>query len=1563
MRRFEWLRIPTLVCLLSLLALAPAAAATGPAQGLTGESVAQKTQDLHLEGDGPWVVRVLTLDREALRKLAQWADVWSVHKSKGYTLVQVNRADADRLVAEGFKVKLDRKRTDLLQRELARAVSSAPTGLAERNQTTGIPGYPCYRTVEETFATAEAIVAAHPTLATWADVGDSWEKTQSPTAGYDMKVLLLTNSAVPGPKPILFLNCAIHAREYTTAELCTRFAERLVAGYGVDADATWLLDDQEVHLLLHTNPDGRKRAETGLSWRKNTNNNYCSNTNYRGADLNRNFDFEWGCCGGSSGSACSETYRGPYAASEPEIQAVEAYVTSIFPDQRLDDLSTPAPDDATGVAIDIHSYGQLVIWPWGFISSPAPNGTELQTLGRKLAYFNGHEPEQAIGLYPTDGTSDSFYYGRLGVAAYGYELGTAFFESCTYFQFNILEQNIASLLYAAKVARTPYQTPAGPESLSVAVPPRAVALGDLVTVSATLNDTRYSTLNGTEPSQAIASAELCVDLPPWAAGAAPYAMSASDGLFDEAVEGVEATLDTTGLPVGRHTLYVRGVDAAGNAGSVSAVFLHVIDPATAPTLQGTVRDADSLAPLAATVRAGDFEATTDGNGLYSMRLPAGTYDVTVVATGYQSATAEDVVAVDSQTTIQDFDLPPFAGLWADDAEAGNPGWSAGSPWAITTEHAFSPTHAWSDSPNTLYANNANASLTSPVVDLQGYAGTTLSFRQRYELEQGYDFGHVEISTDGGSNWTEVAVYTGEQTSSWALAEIPLPALDGQAQARFRFRLESDDSVREDGWFLDDVLLRSVFGGNNVPAVTITAPPDGSAFEVGETVTFTGIASDVEDGDLSSALAWSSSIDGALGTGASLQISTLSEGHHTITAQVTDSGGASGSDEIAVRVGGCAVEVDFDDGGAAGWTNDPASTCTTGSFVVATPTQVSDSGVITQVGGDHTSGTGNAFFSAVNTAAGTDDVDGGVCIVESPVYTVTKASELSIWYFHGQRDAGGDPSGDYFVLELSTDGGSNWTPLASYGDETVNAAWTEATASVPAGSDVQIRVRVSDGPASGDLVEGGVDDVFICPVEAECTTDPECDDGLYCNGTETCNAGTCEAGTPVDCADGVACTVDSCNETTDSCESTPSDALCDDGLFCDGAETCDAVLGCQAGTPVDCTDGVDCTVDSCNETTDSCDQVPDDGFCADGVFCNGSEVCDPVLGCQAGGDPCPGLFCDETADTCVECFDAGDCDDGLYCNGAETCAGGTCQAGADPCPGQSCDEEGDTCIAAPTAQLEWGTVSVAGTAVTVPLAKVYTSPVVVTAVQYANNTVPVVTRIANVTPTSFDLRLQNPAGGTPVAESVSYLVVEEGVWTVDGMKIEAWTYTSTVTDENNSWLGEDQTYGQGYSDPVVLGQVMSTNDPDWSVFWDRGATRLLPPTATELGTGKHVAEDPDVTRADETVGVVVFEAGHGTLGGVEVEAALGPDSVRGVDNSPPYPYTFVTPFAAAPTVALVTQAGMQSSEGSWAQVHGATLATPTTLYLSVDEDQLGKGERRHSTERVGYVVFAAPGVVP
>jgi hypothetical protein len=213
------------------------------------------------------------------------------------------------------------------------------------------------------------------------------------------------------------------------------------------------------------------------------------------------------------------------------------------------------------------------------------------------------------------------------------------------------------------------------------------------------------------------------------------------------------------------------------------------------------------------------------------------------------------------------------------------------------------------------------------------------------------------------------------------------------------------------------------------------------------------------------------------------------------------------------------------------------------------------------------------------------------------------------------------------------------------------------------------------------------------------SDALCDDGLFCNGAETCNALLgCLAGTPPSLDDGVACTVGSCDEATDTVVHTPSDALCDDGLFCNGAETCDALLGCQAGTPPSLDDGVACTVGSCDEATDTIVQTPSDALCDDGLFCNGAETCDALLGCQAGTPPsledgvaCTVGSCDEATDTIVQTPSNALCDDGLFCNGAETCdAVLGCQPGNAPglddgvaCTIDTCDESTGAVVHTPS----------------------------------------------------------------------------------------------------------------------------------------------------------------------------------------------------------------------------------------------------------------------------------------
>jgi len=101
--------------------------------------------------------------------------------------------------------------------------------------------------------------------------------------------------------------------------------------------------------------------------------------------------------------------------------------------------------------------------------------------------------------------------------------------------------------------------------------------------------------------------------------------------------------------------------------------------------------------------------------------------------------------------------------------------------------------------------------------------------------------------------------------------------------------------------------------NNSPTVSISNPSDNSSFDSATVISFAGSASDTEDVDISASLTWISSIDGSIGSGGSFS-TTLSDGTHTITAHVTDSGGKTSSKSITITIGtllvtGTAVGVD------------------------------------------------------------------------------------------------------------------------------------------------------------------------------------------------------------------------------------------------------------------------------------------------------------------------------------------------------------------------------------------------------------------------------------------------------------------------------------------------------------------------------------------------------------------------------------------------------------------------------------------------------------------------------
>lgn len=510
------------------------------------------------------IARVYTRDRDRILRLGRDHDLWGYLWRYGYAVI---RTDRKRLPQDA---RID------LEATLGLRNAVAPwQGAGE------IDDRPCYRTVEKTYADLSALVSANPMLASWRDIGDSWEKSQG-LGGFDLRVLVLSNQGIPGPKPVFMLIAASHARELATAEAAARFGEMLFYAYGSDPDVTWMLDHYEVHLIAHHNPDGRKMAEAECSggcfplWRKNTNQAYCdAGSPLRGADLNRNAGNSFWGGPASSGNECSETYRGPAAASEPETSQLEVHAVASFPDFRdapPDDYLTPADAAADGIFVSLHSFGEIVFYPWEGINDAPPNQAGLRALSQKMGFSTGYAACQNCFLGPASGTNVDFAYEVLGIPAFTYEIGTSFGQSCDSFENTVLPETLNGLLTALRHTRRSYQTPLGPDVRNLSFTPGPFG----GTLSAIADDTRRAVNGGGEPldaAQDIAQVRFSVDDPPWLA-AESFAMSASDGAFDESEEMAEAFISSDSF-TGTRLVFVYAVDADGDQGPPAALWVNL----------------------------------------------------------------------------------------------------------------------------------------------------------------------------------------------------------------------------------------------------------------------------------------------------------------------------------------------------------------------------------------------------------------------------------------------------------------------------------------------------------------------------------------------------------------------------------------------------------------------------------------------------------------------------------------------------------------------------------------------------------------------------------------------------------------------------------------------------------------------------------------------------------------------------------------------------------------------------------------------------------------------------
>jgi hypothetical protein len=270
-----------------------------------------------------------------------------------------------------------------------------------------------YHNYAEMTAEINQALVDHPTLISRRVIGRSYQNREI------VALKISDNVATDEAEPEVLFTAHQHAREHLTVEMALYLVSLFTDGYATDTRIQNLVNSREIWIVPDMNPDGGEYdIATGSyrSWRKNRQPNAGSSN--VGTDLNRNWDYNWGCCGGSSGSTSSATYRGPSAASAPEVRVVADFVRTRVVGGRQQIITH----------IDFHTYSQLILWPYGYTFNdlgPGLTQAERDThaqLGQMMAQTNGYTPEQSSDLYITDGTIGDWLWGVQRVYTYTFEM-------------------------------------------------------------------------------------------------------------------------------------------------------------------------------------------------------------------------------------------------------------------------------------------------------------------------------------------------------------------------------------------------------------------------------------------------------------------------------------------------------------------------------------------------------------------------------------------------------------------------------------------------------------------------------------------------------------------------------------------------------------------------------------------------------------------------------------------------------------------------------------------------------------------------------------------------------------------------------------------------------------------------------------------------------------------------------------------------------------------------------------------------------------------------------------
>jgi murein tripeptide amidase MpaA len=300
-----------------------------------------------------------------------------------------------------FILKINRRVAGLLGMTVSVLLLIA--GRCDNNGGPSQPDAGLYHTYAEINDELHKLAADHPQIAQVSSIGKSVE-------GRDLWAIKISdNVAQAEPETSVVFLGGHHAREWIAVDVPFLLAKQLLDQYGTDTTITRLVNHAEIWVVPLVNPDGHQYSvATDRLWRKNRRNNGDGSF---GVDLNRNYSYQWGGPGSSS-DTFSEIYRGAAPFSEPETQAVRDFLRQHRPRS----------------LISYHSYSQLVLYPWGYTNTPAPDEALMQNLAVAIAdrirvvHNVRYTPEQSSDLYLASGDTTDWLYGEFGVPNFTIEL-------------------------------------------------------------------------------------------------------------------------------------------------------------------------------------------------------------------------------------------------------------------------------------------------------------------------------------------------------------------------------------------------------------------------------------------------------------------------------------------------------------------------------------------------------------------------------------------------------------------------------------------------------------------------------------------------------------------------------------------------------------------------------------------------------------------------------------------------------------------------------------------------------------------------------------------------------------------------------------------------------------------------------------------------------------------------------------------------------------------------------------------------------------------------------------